>query len=206
MTDTITIRGFASTNVELRNTQNGIPMGTFRMGSTERRLDRTTNQWVDGATNWFSVSMFRILAQNAASSIHRGDRIVLVGRLRVNNWAKEDGRTGTSVDIEAESVGPDLLFGTAHYLRNTAQRQDGANATNANDGGTNGHVGVTTGAPAPGHVPVGGPVGMGASAGAGVDANDEVDDDADDATDGATNDEEKVDRETGELMTEGAPF
>ena len=37
-------------------------------------------------------------------------------------WALEDGRSGTSVDIDAESVGHDLMWGTANYRRNVQDR------------------------------------------------------------------------------------
>ncbi|SEE08179.1 single-strand DNA-binding protein [Arthrobacter alpinus] len=117
MVNTVTIRGFATTGIELRTTANGLVVGDFRMGSNERRPDPVTNVWADGPTNWFRVNVFRALAQNAASSIHKGDRIIVVGKLKISTYLRKDGATGTNVDIEAETIGPDLQFGTAHYIR-----------------------------------------------------------------------------------------
>ena len=117
MANTITIRGFATTGIELRTTANGLVVGDFRMGSNERRPDPVTNVWAEGPTNWFRVNVFRALAQNAASSIHKGDRIIVVGKLKISTYLRKDGTTGTNVDIEAETIGPDLQFGTAHYTR-----------------------------------------------------------------------------------------
>lgn len=117
MANTITIRGFATTGIELRTTATGLVVGDFRMGSNERRPDPVTNVWADGPTNWFRVHVFRALAQNAASSIHKGDRIIVVGKLKISTYLRKDGTTGTSVDIDAETIGPDLQLGTAHYVR-----------------------------------------------------------------------------------------
>ena len=65
MTDIITVRGYVATDVRLTSAQSGLAVAGFRMCSTDRRFDRETNAWVDGHTNWYSVSMFRQLATNA---------------------------------------------------------------------------------------------------------------------------------------------
>lgn len=190
MTDMVTIRGFASADVVLRSTKNGVPMATLRIGSTERRHDKLTNEWVDGTTNWFTVTMFRALAQNAAFSVRKGDRIIVIGKLRINTWLREDGRTGTSVDIEAEALGSDLVFGTCTYRRNAAQRQEPAMAA-MGDVESYGH--------------------STAANGSGTDPGDRDDNDLPDSDEGgaegaddgddvaATEDGESVDMKTGEL-------
>lgn len=125
MANHVSIRGFMSSEFEMRNTPNGLVVGNFRMGSTERRKDPITNMWVDGHTNWYHISAFRSLAQNAVSSIHKGDRILVMGRLTIKSFLRKDGTTGTSVEIEADSIGPDLQFGNAHYTRMAGARPAG---------------------------------------------------------------------------------
>ncbi|UPO78561.1 single-stranded DNA-binding protein [Arthrobacter sp. Helios] len=120
MTDTITLRGFVATEVRTTTAESGLAIAGFRMCTTERRFDREASLWVDGHTNWYSVSMFRQLATNAGVSIHKGDRVIVTGRLRVRQWATEGGRSGTSVDIDADSVGHDLMWGTANFRRNVS--------------------------------------------------------------------------------------
>ena len=122
MSDTITIRGYVATDVRSTTADSGLAVAGFRMCSTERRYDRDTGTWVDGQTNWYSVSLFRQLAANSALSIHKGDRVIVTGRLKIRQWATDDGRSGTSVDIDAESVGHDLMWGTANYRRNVQDR------------------------------------------------------------------------------------
>lgn len=122
MTDNITLRGFVATEVRTTTADSGLAIAGFRMCTTERRFDRETGLWQDGHTNWYSVSMFRQLATNGGVSIHKGDRVIVTGRLRVRQWATDAGRSGTTVDIDADAVGHDLMWGTANFRRNTAER------------------------------------------------------------------------------------
>ena len=117
MTDTITLRGYVATDLRQNTTDNGLAVASFRMCTTERRYDRETGGWLDGQTNWYTVSLFRQLATNAAFSVHKGDRVVVTGRLRLRQWVTDDGRSGTSADIDADTVGHDLMWGTAGFRR-----------------------------------------------------------------------------------------
>lgn len=113
MNDTITIVGTVGTDPE-KKVRNGVPITTFRVASKERRFDRATGAWVDGETNWYTASAYRRLAEHAFESIHRRERVVLTGRLRVRNWDNGEKR-GTSVDIDIDAIGHDLLFGTSTF-------------------------------------------------------------------------------------------
>jgi single-strand DNA-binding protein len=93
------------------------------LAASNRRYDRSKKAWVDGETNWFTITSFRQLAINSASSISKGDRVVATGRLKVRDWDNGE-RTGTSVEIEANSLGPDLSWGTAEFTRTSLVRED----------------------------------------------------------------------------------
>ncbi|WP_219815370.1 single-stranded DNA-binding protein [Arthrobacter sp. B0490] len=136
MTDIITVRGYVATDVRLTSAQSGLAIAGFRMCSTERRFDREANAWVDGHTNWYSVSMFRQLATNAGASIKKGDRVIVTGRLKVRPWINAEGRTGTSVEIDADTAGHDLMWGTANFRRTTADRADAPPASAEQPAGT----------------------------------------------------------------------
>ncbi|WP_312181991.1 single-stranded DNA-binding protein [Arthrobacter sp.] len=145
MTDTITLRGFVATEVRTTTAESGLAIAGFRICTTERRLDRETGVWVDGHTNWYSVSMFRQLATNAGVSIHKGDRVIVTGRLRVRQWATDSGRSGTSVDIDADSVGHDLMWGTANFHRSVSDKSSLRNVPGDGAGDMPGDVDPVTG-------------------------------------------------------------
>ncbi len=135
MANYVSIRGFVSSDFGMRNTPSGLVIGNFRMGSSERIQDPITKTWTDGHVNWYRITAFRSLAQNAVSSIHKGDRILVMGRMTIKTYLRKDGTEGTSVEIEADSIGPDLKFGTAHYTRMAATHPVGQ--TDSSDGGGN---------------------------------------------------------------------
>ncbi len=116
MSDHITIVGNIAGDPRHTHTPSGIPITMFRVASSPRRFDRTTEKWVDGETSWYSVSAFRALALNAAASLQRGERVIVSGRLRIRNWDKGD-RSGTTAEIDAEAIGHDLLWGTSRFER-----------------------------------------------------------------------------------------
>ena len=92
------------------------------MAASHRRFDRTANKWVDGETNWFTVTAFRQLAINSAGSISKGERVLVTGKLRVRDWDNGE-RAGTSVEVEAEALGHDLTWGTAIFTRTVLVRE-----------------------------------------------------------------------------------
>lgn len=116
MTDTITITGFVATDPRHLITSEGLPITSFRLASTQRRYDRAQKTWVDGETNWFTVTAFRQLALNGAISISKSQRVIVTGRLRIRQWQNAE-KTGTTVEIEAEGIGHDLGWGTAAFTR-----------------------------------------------------------------------------------------
>ena len=131
MTDTLTLTGLVATIPKQIVTGNGLPITTFRLASQQRRFDRTEQKWVDGETNWYTVTSFRQLATNVISSVQRGQRVVVTGRLRIRDWATEENH-GTSVGLDAEAIGHDLSWGTAQFTRSASAKvaeADGETAT-----------------------------------------------------------------------------
>lgn len=116
MSEHITVRGFVATDPETRTTQSGLVAGSFRLAATDRRFDRSANSWVDGPTNWFTVNIFRNLANNARASLQKGQPVVVTGRLRIRPWETEE-RSGTAVEVDADAIGHDLSLGTAAFNR-----------------------------------------------------------------------------------------
>lgn len=123
MTDNITVRGFVASEIRSSTTPGGVATASFRFGSTNRRYDRASSTWIDGNTNWFTVQGYRQLAGNMGCSIKKGQRVIVVGRLKMRSWEK-DGRVYHAAEIDAESVGHDLMWGSANFTRtagNSAQ-------------------------------------------------------------------------------------
>lgn len=116
MSNPIHVIGTVATEPKLVATQSGVPLCTFRLASGDRRFDRAKNQWVDGETNWYTVTAFRSLARHSHQSLQKGQRIIVSGRLRVRRWETSE-KSGTSVEIDADAVGHDLRWGVSSFER-----------------------------------------------------------------------------------------
>lgn len=119
--DTITVTGNVASEPQFRRTQNGVAITSFRVASAQRRFDRQSERWVDSGTNWYTVSVFRGLADHAFASLHRGDRVILTGRLRQREWESGE-KSGIAFDIEADALGHDLLWGTTTFVKDERRR------------------------------------------------------------------------------------
>lgn len=119
MNDIITVRGFVASEIRTSTTPGGTGTASFRLGSTERRFDRANDVWIDGNTNWFTVQAFRHLAGNIGCSVKKGQRVIVVGKLKLRQWER-DGKIYHVAEIIAESVGHDLMWGSANFIRTTS--------------------------------------------------------------------------------------
>ncbi|MGA7149103.1 MAG: single-stranded DNA-binding protein [Microbacterium sp.] len=128
MNDSISITGNIATPPEQKRTPAGVAITTFRLASGQRRYDRAAGAWIDTGTNWYTVSTYRSLADHAFQSLSKGDRVVLTGRLRVRDW--ENGtKRGTDVEIDAEAIGHDLLWGTTTFTKTARSASDRGDAS-----------------------------------------------------------------------------
>jgi single-strand DNA-binding protein len=122
LSEQIIVSGLVATTPRHLVTQDGLPITSFRLAASQRRFDRTQNRWIDGDTNWYTITSFRQLAINVAGSVAKGERIVVSGKLRVRDWDNGE-RAGTSVEIEAESLGHDLTWGSSVFTRTVLVRE-----------------------------------------------------------------------------------
>ncbi len=110
-----------------RVTKSNIPFVTFRLASTVRRpVPGSAGEYADAGTTFVNVTAFRTLGINVDASLSKGDPVIVHGRLRVNQWVSGE-RSGTSVEIDALTVGHDLARGRSSFIR-------GGRCTSSEDG------------------------------------------------------------------------
>lgn len=112
---TVTLQGWVGSDVLLRQAGD-TPVASFRVGCTPRRRLRT-GEWVDGDTQWYSVSAWRWLGEHCAQSLRKGDPVVLHGRLVARSYVTKAGVEATSYDVDALLVGHDLSRGTTVFTK-----------------------------------------------------------------------------------------
>ncbi len=127
---TTTVLGNLTGPIELRFTQAGKALANVTVAVNEKKFNRQTNQYEDGET-WFARgTLWGSLAENAANSLSKGDRVVGSARIRQRDWEDKEGNKRSSVEVEFDSFGPDLRFATATVTR----------AQNGGNGGSSWHT------------------------------------------------------------------
>jgi single-strand DNA-binding protein len=138
----ITIAGNLVDDPELRFTPSGQPVAKFRVASTPRYLDKSTNEWKDGDSLFLTCNVWRQAAENVAESLTRGMRVIVSGRLRQRSYETKEGEKRTVYEIEVDDVGPSL--------RNASAKVNKVARSNGNAGGQGGSGGGGGRAPAGG--------------------------------------------------------
>ena len=114
---TITMIGNLVDDPELRFTPSGAAVAKFRVASTPRYLDKTTNEWKDGESLFLQCQIWRQAAENVAESLTKGMRVILSGRLKQRSYETKEGEKRTVFEVDVDEVGPSLRNATAKVTR-----------------------------------------------------------------------------------------
>ena len=134
----ITIAGNLVDDPELRFTPSGQPVAKFRVASTPRYLDKSTNEWKDGDSLFLTCNVWRQAAENVAESLTRGMRVIVSGRLRQRSYETKEGEKRTVYEIEVDDVGPSLRNASAKV--NKVPRSNGTAGGQGGSGGGGGRA------------------------------------------------------------------
>ena len=106
MSNTMTIKGRAGQDGELRFTPNGNAACSFSVADTPRKFNRDTNQWEDsGHTLWQRVQVWGPEAEKAAEEVRKGSLVTVSGRVKADEWQdKQTGETRKSTTLVADVV------------------------------------------------------------------------------------------------------
>ena len=113
----ITVVGNLTADPELRYTQNGLAVANFTIASTPRNFDRASNEWKDGEALFLRASVWREFAENVASTLTKGSRVIVTGRLKQRSYETKEGEKRTSIELEVDEIGPSLRYATAQITR-----------------------------------------------------------------------------------------
>lgn len=69
--------------------------------------------WKDADTAFYNVSAWRNLGKNVASSLKKGDKVIVQGKMKYSEFKRPDGTNGNSYGIDATDIGVALTAKTA---------------------------------------------------------------------------------------------
>ncbi len=126
----VTLQGWVGGDVALRPVA-GTHVAHFRVACTPRRFQRSSEQWVDGPTQWWSVNAWRALGEHCDSSLRRGDPVIVHGRLQQRSYVNKAGLEVVAMEVDALLVGHDLSWGVSQFRREPPVSAPSASASAA---------------------------------------------------------------------------
>ncbi|WNM68812.1 SSB protein [Gordonia phage Soos] len=114
---TITIVGNLTADPNLRFDPQGQPQVKFNVAVSRRRYDRNKQEWVDADTTFLTCELWGAEAENVASSLAKGQRVIVSGKLQTKRWETKQGERRERMEMRVEDVGPSLKYGTTTFQK-----------------------------------------------------------------------------------------
>lgn len=109
----VTVIGNMVTEPEMKYTPSGAAVCNFRIASTPRTYNLQSQAWEDGESLFLACSIWRQAAENVASTLAKGMRVIVQGRLRQRSYETAQGEKRTVVELEVDELGVSLKSATA---------------------------------------------------------------------------------------------
>ena len=101
MLNRIIIMGRLARDPELRRTQAGVPVTSFRLAVDRDFKDKTTGE---RGTDWIDVVAWRQTGEFVSRYFTKGRMAVVEGRLQMRDWTDKEGNKRTSAEVVADNV------------------------------------------------------------------------------------------------------
>ena len=101
MLNKIFLMGRLARDPELRRTQTGTPVASFRLAVDRDFKDKATGE---RSTDWIDVVAWRQTAEFVSRYFTKGRMAVVEGRLQMRDWTDKDGNKRTSAEVVADNV------------------------------------------------------------------------------------------------------
>lgn len=101
MLNQIFIMGRLARDPEVRHTQIGVTVCSFTLAVDRDIKDKQTGE---RKTDWIPVTAWRGTGELVSRYLHKGDSIVVVGRLEIQEWTDRQGNKRTTPNVSAENV------------------------------------------------------------------------------------------------------
>jgi single-strand DNA-binding protein len=130
--NSVTLVGNITREPELRFTGGGKGVASF--GLAVNRRYQVNGEWQE-KVSFFNIVAWDSLGENAAASLHKGNRIIVNGRLEQREYETREGDKRTVVEIVADEIGPSLRWARAEIERIS---RDGGSSSSSSAGSAGG--------------------------------------------------------------------
>jgi single-strand DNA-binding protein len=117
MSDTsITIIGNITKDPEVRFTNNGNAMVSFSVAVNKSKKVKETGGW-ENEVHYFDCNVFGETANNFATSLSKGNRVIVYGELQQRKFQAQDGTEKVKVELLVQEIGVALRWATTVITR-----------------------------------------------------------------------------------------
>ena len=144
--NTVTLVGNLTKDPELRYTTGGRGVASFGLAVNRRYM--VNNEWQE-QVSFFNVVAWADLGENAAASLHKGNRVVVTGRLEQRSYETREGEKRNITEVIADDLGPSLRWAQAQIERISRDSADGGGYSGGGNSGGGNSGGAPKAAPDP---------------------------------------------------------
>ena len=102
MINKVILIGNLDADPEIRYTQNGAPVATFRIATTERWKGQDGQ--MQEQTEWHQIVAWRRLAEICGEYLSKGSRVYVEGKLQTRKWQDQNGNDRYTTEIIAREM------------------------------------------------------------------------------------------------------
>ena len=102
MINKVILIGNLGADPELRYTQSGSPVCSFRIACSEKYKDASGNMQEN--TEWVPIVAWGKLAEICSQYLHKGSRVYIEGKLQTRKWQDQDGVDRYTTEIIAREM------------------------------------------------------------------------------------------------------
>lgn len=102
MVNKVILIGNLGADPEIRYTQNGTPVATFSLATTERRKGQDGQ--VQEMTEWHRIVAWQRLAEICGEYLSKGSKVYIEGRLQTRKWKDQGGNDRYTTEIVAREM------------------------------------------------------------------------------------------------------
>jgi len=104
----LTLLGNLAKDPEIKHTNEGLAIADLRVAVNRRWKDKEGNDMEN--VEFFNITAWNKLAENCASDLKKGDRVIVSGRLNHRSFDTKDGKKINIMNVIAEVVAASLEF------------------------------------------------------------------------------------------------
>ncbi len=102
MINKVILIGNLGADPELRHTQSGVTVASFRVATTERWKGQDGQ--MQEQTEWHSIVAWKRLGEICGEYLSKGSRVYVEGKLQTRKWQDQDGKDRYTTEIVAREM------------------------------------------------------------------------------------------------------